>query len=1286
MLKRSLKYTGYLTASILLLIALLLVATQTSPFKRFIKDQVIEIVNKELNGELSIEQLDGNFFSHLTFHDLTFTSSDSLLLSLTELTLTYDLKTILDKQITIDSIHLSHPFVKIWQNTDSTWNFQHLIPDQKDSLVKAKKDFRFVISAEHIVINNGQFITHTFSNYIPKQINNFNLQAFGSYQTDSIYVNLMHMDLESHSPSLAVRQLSTQFHRNVSGMGIDSLIIRTGQSFLSGEGRYQSREAMQTHLEINPLAREEFQLFVPQIKLITSPHINTQFKSEGDTIQSSINLQSGNESIKINASILSLWEALKNKQTPAPFSATIHLKNVQPNNWVQLPETHSHLNGQLKIKGANLLNYKMPLTINAVLDQSSYQDYQVDSLRLDALMNNDSISFTSKLRSAIGASNIAGHLKNISTTPAYHATITGDSLLPNLILPQIEGTLLNTRLEIKGSGFSANDRQMEALIALKRSNIYNIPVDSAHIMAQLNHSIILLDSFDIFLPGGAVHGNGEFNLQSNELNSDISTNIDSITFAKHYLTSDIEFKSFTSSFQTSGHPDSLSIEGYLSGNELLGYATTVQNLTTNFKGTLKKQQYNLNGSIQASHIAYNELKLDTITSFFQLDNNFFSANTNAEWTDTLQVSIRSEIKLEDTLTVSIPKLELSTLISEFYSPDTTQFIQLYDNNIAIHNFKLNDRLNPNFKMNANGHITLDHAEQFEFSITDFNLWQLNRLIGLPDSIGGNLSTEINLSGQSTSPELSGLIRVEQPRYGALTFSALESQIKYANQRGETQLSIPGLEAGFLATLSVPFQAFFDSTGFTFSSPETFEARLKLDSLNISQPLNKHATNIEADGILSMDIEASGPLEAPLFFGNIQLDKGKFIDPKYGIYYDQAKAHINFDASKISIDTFLVKREKGFLSATGNLEFDSTLIKGKIISSTLMANADQFFVTRHKNYEIQIDASTYLKTGNNKPEFGGKINVRRSDFYLPAFIASTEADNQDNDEPLLVQALTQDNDSTAKKSLEPRKRVKSQRDASAFMEKLTGRLQLEIPRNTWLKSEEMKLEIWGDLEIVKTSPYFELFGEVGINRGHYILYGKKLTIQEGQIVFQGGEEIDPNLNFVAKYVYRGADREKRELEMNVSGILSAPEITFNLDGSEIPEADAVSILIFGKTMDEMSFAGQNSLVGSMGSYMVAQAVTSQLSKTLGTRFNLDMIEVNATENWHSAAFVVGKYITNDLFVIYQRGFGESDDDEITPETITLEYEIKRIIFFRLQSGSSKSSGFDVILKFEPPKED
>lgn len=68
------------------------------------------------------------------------------------------------------------------------------------------------------------------------------------------------------------------------------------------------------------------------------------------------------------------------------------------------------------------------------------------------------------------------------------------------------------------------------------------------------------------------------------------------------------------------------------------------------------------------------------------------------------------------------------------------------------------------------------------------------------------------------------------------------------------------------------------------------------------------------------------------------------------------------------------------------------------------------------------------------------------------------------------------------------------------------------------------------------------------------------------------------------------------------------------------------------------------------------VSSQVSKIIGNKLNLDMIELNTEDNWQSMDFVVGKYITNDLFVTYQKGFGPNNNNEITPESVTLEYEI------------------------------
>jgi hypothetical protein len=49
--------------------------------------------------------------------------------------------------------------------------------------------------------------------------------------------------------------------------------------------------------------------------------------------------------------------------------------------------------------------------------------------------------------------------------------------------------------------------------------------------------------------------------------------------------------------------------------------------------------------------------------------------------------------------------------------------------------------------------------------------------------------------------------------------------------------------------------------------------------------------------------------------------------------------------------------------------------------------------------------------------------------------------------------------------------------------------------------------------------------------------------------------------------------------------------------------------------------------------------------------------------------------------YQREFGETQDNDIPTEVVTLEYELTKYLFLQLLEGDAKSSGFDFILNFE-----
>ena len=307
-------------------------------------------------------------------------------------------------------------------------------------------------------------------------------------------------------------------------------------------------------------------------------------------------------------------------------------------------------------------------------------------------------------------------------------------------------------------------------------------------------------------------------------------------------------------------------------------------------------------------------------------------------------------------------------------------------------------------------------------------------------------------------------------------------------------------------------------------------------------------------------------------------------------------------------------------------------------------------------------------------------MHRSRFYIPALIQSSPGTAADI-KPILIDAL--------KDSAEIQAEIMAKtNEAAKILENLTGSIKVEIPRNTWLRSSEMNVEIAGELDVVKQSEIFELFGTIRVLRGVYDLYGKRFRIQKGSFSFEGGTEYNPEIELVAEYVFRTFNREKKTLTLQATGKAMTPKLQFSLDDVQISEGDAISYLLLGRSLEELTHGQRSELNQQAGFNPTNQAsnimvglVAGQLSKTIGKTLNLDVIEVKGEENWQQATFVVGKYLTNDLFLRYQKEFGFRQTNELQPDEIILEYEINRRIFLQLTKGSEKTTGFDVILKFE-----
>ena len=418
------------------------------------------------------------------------------------------------------------------------------------------------------------------------------------------------------------------------------------------------------------------------------------------------------------------------------------------------------------------------------------------------------------------------------------------------------------------------------------------------------------------------------------------------------------------------------------------------------------------------------------------------------------------------------------------------------------------------------------------------------------------------------------------------------------------------------------------------------------------------------------------LENPQLNGILTVRNGEFEIPQYGANYKDFQLTVKVDTNRVSIDRLRVKGGGGNLTATGYTEFDRKNLKDGVEKVKFDISAQNFLIANSKDLQVRISGNINLEGDLANPRYDGTITIVRSRFYLPAF--QNSQDIEMGVKPLLVQV-----DADSIKNIK-----KEKQDTPKLIQNLRGNLKIEIPRNTWLRGPDMNIEIAGSVNVVKSGANFEIFGSIRTIRGSYDLYGRRFDLQQGMVTFDGGTEFNPNVEIEARYVFRGVDGEKKTLKLQITDELLNPTIVFSLDDIEIEETDAFSYIVFGRSSDELTHGEKSRMAQQEGTTsstlvkrMITGQLTGQLANTLRKKLDLDVIEFKGDKNWRQASIVVGKYLTNDLFLSYEREFSIGRNHEVVPEKVSLEYEINKFLFLQATKGDEKTTGFDLIWKVE-----
>lgn len=1284
-MKKLIKIVFLIIFCLIILMAGLALITQTDWFKAALKDKLVELANQNINGSLAIKKLEGNFLTRIELQDLSLCLDENdTLLTIKKIEVKYAPLYLLEQQIKIRLFHIDSADIHIVQENDSSYNFSRLIPESNKQIEEEDaKPFAYTVLLDQFLFSNGSLLLNMTDSIIPKKIEDLNIDLKGKYATNDLLLTLNNFSFVSHRPNFYLKSLHAQLQSDLNTWALRDFKMTTAMNELLLDGNYEGAQAFEAKLEWPQIRSEEFSFVLPDIKIPARPRLHFHTASSDGNLDLDIKLQSNNESIALSGTIKQyealLSDSLRHK---ASLNLGLKLKDFRPNNWLEIDSLPLLLNTQLQITGNGLSQQAEPLVVKGKLDGTEWEKYLLTRGDIDLSYLAGITSANVLVQGSFGEFATKGSLDLHNEEGPFKLTLNTSNLALHQIMPDIiDSSIVNLSFEASGRGLASGSPSARFKGLIKQSVAEHIPIDTLAFTGSYTEGSLLLDTLQLNNHSLKAAFSAYYNSEG-RLKASLQADLFNTLAFESYFEQDALWDRLSLRTDLNGSIDSLyfDLTSTLSKFEL-DTTLLVESLSLNSEGRLINFNPDLGFNLQASNINAAQQLIDSLRLEGGLKDSLLSVNTAAYLPNEISLMLNAATGIGTEMVVKLSRFDLNSAYADLKLDSDTSYIHYSDSLLRVNNFALIDTKDSLFHLRAEALVLLPDSLQINTDISEFNLALLSHFGIAEQYMKGRANLTLNIDGNAKSFIIDGKTSLKNLELEPLAVSDIRANFYYPGDSARINASIInqlGDSISLMASSPLNIQL---SDSLLINWPKTIKAQLTTNRSRLSGFFLKMPGVEQPKALLTMKMDISGHTDKPDIKGFIDISNGVLPLPEYGINYNELRLKASLDNNQIIIDSLYMRHLNGSMVAQGSLRLDSSLLKGSIESSDLSIKARQFYLTHHRDFEIQIDADAFFKDEDDSPRFGGTMNVLRSSFNLPAIIKMTDSGSDLND-PLLIQAI-KDAEKEGGELIIDTSFVQPipEKPKSNLMDKLSGTLRVDIPRNTWIRSLDMQMELYGQLDVVKNSNIFELFGSIGIHRGFYTLYGKRFAIKEGELSFSGGEDFNPSVNLQATYSFRDRARLKRILNLKVSGTAKSPDIAFELDGSSIPEADAMAYLLFGQPFEELNYSNQEGVNNAIPSRLLNSVLSSQLSKTIGSSLKLDMIEIDAGDNWQNTTFMVGKYITNNLFVTYQHRFGESGNESVSPETITLEYELSRRWSVRLVQGEDKESGLDLILKFE-----
>ncbi len=421
-----------------------------------------------------------------------------------------------------------------------------------------------------------------------------------------------------------------------------------------------------------------------------------------------------------------------------------------------------------------------------------------------------------------------------------------------------------------------------------------------------------------------------------------------------------------------------------------------------------------------------------------------------------------------------------------------------------------------------------------------------------------------------------------------------------------------------------------------ATPFTAKLAADLASLRPLQPWL--GTSAVLDGRLRLDLAASGTLGEPVATGTLAGDALRFDLPQYGVQWRDGTLRAHLAQRTIVVDELAFAGGTGRFTATGSIA-----APGKDASeptTRLGWQAQDFTLVNRPDLQLVADGKGTLSFIAGKVRLAGDISLQKGRIeYAPTRVGRL------SDDVVIVGAPPRSND---RESLP-----------------LALDLQVALGRDFRFTGEGLDTRLTGGVHVTTSaSGTLAANGTIEAVAGTYYLFGQRLTIDRGRLIFNG-PLANPGLDVVAL-------RRNLAVEagVEVSGTVQQPRVRL-VSNPPVSDGEKLSWILTGQGLDRAS-RNDIALLGAASASLLPGSDSRPLGTRLANTIGLDDISVesraSATPGAASTQVATfGKRISDRLTLVYEQGLS------LASNALRIEYALTRSITLRAEAGFVNSVG-------------